>query len=124
LVLTLVTTGLLCGASLPNINAAQIHGRYVLALSLVLFLSFGYSAIVNVQHLRTEITEATVYGENWEMRDQQIRRARLDGVNKIVIASIPAWITQEPTENPKFFVNHCMALYYGAESLSTANPGE
>lgn len=124
LVLTFAITGLLCGASLPNIDTEQPHGRYVLVLSLVLFVSLGYSTIVNLQHLRTQITQATVYGENWEMRDQQIRRARLDGVKKIVISSMPGWITQEPTENPRFFVNHCMALYYGAESLSTVNPDE
>lgn len=124
LMLTLVIAGVWCSAVLPNSTGKQMPRRYILFLSLILFVSLGYPTMVKVKDLRAEFTRAAVYDENWAVRDRQIRRARLGGATKVVVPSIPNWIAEEPTDNPKFFVNQCMALYYGVETLSSINPNE
>lgn len=124
LMLTLVIAGAGCGAALSNTTGKQMHRRYILFLSLILFVSLGYSTMAKAQDLRAEITGATVYDQNWAVRDRQIRRARLTGAVNVVVPSIPQWITEEPIDNPNFFVNQCMALYYDVETLVSVSPND
>lgn len=118
LMIMLGVAGIVSGGTL--IKAIQPVKTYHAILAVILVLPLlGYSTIISLQRLSDEMGRASTYAESWHARDVQIRRARQDGLQQVFVPPIPCWITQEPTDNPKFFVNQCMSLYYGIDITSS-----
>jgi hypothetical protein len=101
-----------------------MKGVYTILPALLVIFSLGDSAMISAQRLSREIVQARAYAVNSLNRDLQIRRARQNGLHKILIPPIPPWITLEPTDNPRFFVNQCMSLYYDIEITSSPDANE
>lgn len=118
LMIMLCVAGIVGGGTLMKTMQGVKPYHAILAVLLVLPL-LGYSTITSIQRLSDEMGRAATYAESWHDRDVQIRRARQDGLQQVFVPPIPRWITQEPTDNPKFFVNECMSLYYGIDITSS-----
>lgn len=123
LVLTIVSAGFMGGQILAN-SAQQKKLQFYPVLALSLVLLFGYSVTVKARDLSVEIQRASDYAKNWTMRDQLIKQAKLAGEDEVLVPAIPRWITLEPNDNPKFFVNACMSLYYDINVVSAADANE
>jgi hypothetical protein len=119
LMLTITAAGVIGGGFFAHMPGTIRPQRHILVLSLILLLSLGYSTILNTRSLILEARFASAYAEKWAIRDQQIRRAKNKGLKEISVPALPHWITEEPTDNPKFFVNKCMSLYYGIDIIAT-----
>lgn len=123
---------LVWGVICSGFMSGQILANFVLlrgatpqvVLCTVLVLSLGYSMGAKAVDLAREIQLATTYASEWDLRDQQITQALLVGKNEVYVNPIPHWITYEPNDNPKFFVNECMSLYYKINIVSSADAND
>jgi hypothetical protein len=72
--------------------------------------------------LRAEIRrqpELARFTAAWEDRDQALRRAGDDGTRTATVQPIPTFTVAlaEPTEDPNFWVNGCIARFYGVSQV-------
>jgi hypothetical protein len=122
LIIMLCTVGIIGGGILKH--TVHIKGAYTILPVLLVLFALGDSAMISAQRLSREIVQARAYAVNSVNRDLQIRRARQIGLHEIFVPPIPSWITLEPTDNPRFFVNQCMSLYYDIEITCSPDANE
>jgi Family of unknown function (DUF6056) len=118
LVITLIVSCFLIGRSFA-LRINKPGSVLFSGLFLVLALSLAFSAFTTVRGFLLQVPSAISYAEDWQLRDAQIQSEKLAGHKSVLVASIKNWIgILEPIDNPKFFVNSCMSLYYGVNILS------
>lgn len=123
LVWGVICSGFISGQILANFVIFRSQTLQVM-LCAAIVLSLGYSVSAKTYGLTKEIQLAAKYAREWDLRDQHIKQALLVGNDDVYVQPIPHWITYEPNDNPKFFVNQCMSLYYKINIMSSADAND
>ncbi|MCE9645245.1 MAG: DUF6056 family protein [Chloroflexi bacterium] len=118
LVYSLFSTSLLVGQNL----SAKFKNQGTLifkSLYILMLLTFVFSSLAVSRAYILDIPSAVRYAEEWQSRDDLIVSIKLSGKQTVLVPSIKNWIgILEPINNPRFFVNSCMSLYYDVGVLS------
>jgi hypothetical protein len=80
--------------------------------------------------VRSSVARWRQYAEQWDRQDLQMRVAQQQGRrsfslnDKNLSNSGPVQGLHEPGHNPDFWVNRCVADYYGIDSMVAVTPEE
>jgi hypothetical protein len=86
---------------------------------LALMLSVSINSL-NLYQSRSEFIE---YAKFWDETDAKIRAAKQNGEKQVLVPAVPNWISLAlPNDNPKFWLNLCMSLYYDVQIFGDTPP--
>jgi len=94
-------------------------------LSVVSAASFAVAVgacLVAATSVRAELgrqPDLAQFAAAWEARDRELTRAQADGRQSVTVQSIPMFTVAlaEPTGDPSFWVNGCIARFYGVDKV-------
>jgi hypothetical protein len=86
---------------------------------LALMLSVSINSL-NLYRSRSEFIE---YAKFWDETDAKIRAAKQNGEKQVLVPVVPNWASLDsPNDNPKFWLNLCMSLYYDVQIFGDTHP--
>lgn len=104
-------------AGLPIINR-QNRATYFAGVGIVvtiILLVFGPVRLA--QETFALAPQAKTYASLWDSRDEQIKVALQQGQKDLVVPPLP-YIPGDITPNPNYWVNRCVAKFYGLNSIA------
>jgi len=111
LVACLIAAGFVFGEWLIGRNREMMglsRAFLVIACSLIVF-----SSSVSFQNLYSMRSEHVLFARQWDEVDDQIREAKISGLQQVNIPSLENWADAPfPTDNPKYWPNVCYSKFY------------
>jgi hypothetical protein len=89
----------------PKIN-------YLVFILVIIMIAAGVATVIG--QTINSLPDNISYAQLWDQRDQELIILAEDGVQDIYIYSLKG----EPSDNPEYWVNRCMAEYYGVQTIS------
>jgi Family of unknown function (DUF6056) len=126
----LVAAGAALGGSVLPILRPHTHPFVRTCVSLGVVAMLVVWTVSADRDVRSSVTRWRQYAEQWDRQDLQMRAAEQQGSrsfflnDKNVSNSGPVQGLRELGCNPYFWVNQCVASYYGFDSVVTVTPEE
>jgi hypothetical protein len=114
---TLLMEGALIGIWIANLRRdffQQIGWRYMIAFGLMLLAFYPLRTAVRNS---AEFSAYQRRASAWDLRDAEIRKLKMDGVQDIVIPFLSKEVIQDLGDHAGFRLNRCAASIYGVQSI-------
>ena len=98
----------------------QSAGRWILA-TCVTFMVL-YMLVDSTAALARQYPQAAAFAADWDAQDEQIQAFAASGRDELVLDHVPVYPGADSggtlSDDPEYWVNACIADYYGLESIS------
>jgi hypothetical protein len=112
----LVALGIVCG------NLLQQQNKSLTVSTTIAVIAIIFAASINSIHLYQSRGEFIQYAKEWDQTEASILAAKQNGSKEVLIPIIPNWAQlNTPNDNPKFWVNVCLSLYYDVQIRAEPN---
>lgn len=112
----LVALGIVCG------NLVQQQNKSLTVSTTIAVITIILAASINSIHLYQSRGEFIQYAKEWDETEASILAAKQNGSKEVLIPIIPNWAQlNTPNDNPKFWVNVCLSLYYDVQIRAEPN---
>jgi hypothetical protein len=113
LVVGFLTSGVITGNWLGN--QLDTSYRNIVNLGFIVLITgcMGYASFMNSTALYSSRQEYAAYAQNWDEAEKILLQASQTDVDTVYIPALTNWAhVFDPRDNPRFYVNECIAKYY------------
>jgi hypothetical protein len=124
LVIGFLASGLIAGTWLNGRLSAKHKNIANLAFFIFVVGSLGVSSYMNAKNLYALRHEYAAFAQKWDEAETILLQARQTDPDIVYIPALKNWARVfDPSDNPKFYVNECIAEYYHLNKvIATDNP--